>query len=95
MKTDTNLKNSSVISATTQTLLKGIIITIVGGALTRYGPQANFGGDKCGEHFITMDVTPPQYLRTAPLNQLAEATRAQGGGRLQKIKEVGGGKLQP
>ena len=53
MKTDTNLKNSSVISATTQTLLKGIIITIVGEALTRYRPQANFWGDKCGEHFIT------------------------------------------
>ena len=27
-----------------------------------------------------MDVTPPQYIRTAPLKQLAGATRVPGGG---------------
>ena len=34
----------------------------------------NFTCDKCGKHFRNMDVTPPQYLRTAPLSQLAGAS---------------------
>ena len=88
-------KNSSVISATTQTLLKGITITCVGEALTWHGPQANLRCDKCGKHFRTMDVTPPQYLRTSPLKQLAGATRAPGGGPAPEDWGGGRGELQP
>ena len=73
-------QKSSVISATTKTLLKEISITCVGEALTWHGPQANLRCDNCGKHLRTIDVTPPQYLRTSPLNQLAGATRAPGGG---------------
>ena len=32
-----------------------------------------------------MDVTPPQYLRTSPQNQLAGATRAQDGAGLSRL----------
>ena len=31
--------------------------------------------DKRGKYFRTVDVTPPLYPRTAPLNQLVGATR--------------------
>ena len=63
------------------------VVTCVGEALTWHGPQVNLRCDKCGKHFKTMDVTPPQYLRTLPLKQLAGATRAPGGGPAPK--EIG------
>ena len=45
--------------------------------------------------FRTVDVTLPQYLRTAPLKQLAWATRAPGGGTAPEDWGGGRGELQP
>ena len=45
--------------------------------------------------FRTLDVAPPQYLRTAPLKQLAGTTRAPGGGTAPEDWGGGRGEVQP
>ena len=51
----------------------------MGEALTWHGHQAKMICEKCGKYVRNMNVTPPQYLRIALLNQLAWVTRAPGG----------------
>ena len=49
----------------------------------------------CGNDFRAMDVRHPQYLGTAPMIQLTEVTRAQGGERSLEDRGGGRGELQP
>ena len=71
-----------------------VSITCVCEALTWHGPRAILTCDKWGKHVRTMNVTPPQYLRRAPLKQLAGAFRAPGGGPVPEDWGGGRGELQ-
>ena len=77
----------SVISANTQTLLTGTSTTCVGETLTWHEHQVNLICEKCGKYFRTVDVTPTQYPRTAPLKQ--GPSGLQEVGRQQKTEEEG------